>query len=107
MNTLSPHAPRPDTGHEPIIDLAIIGGGIGGLSTALALHAQGIGCTVFESVDALRPLGVGINLLPHSVRVLAGLGLQERLAQTAIETATLSYFNKHGQLIWSEPRARD
>jgi 2-polyprenyl-6-methoxyphenol hydroxylase-like FAD-dependent oxidoreductase len=104
MNTSSPHTIRPDAGTEPIIDLAIIGGGIGGLSTALALHAHGIGCTVFESVDALRPLGVGINLLPHSVRVLAGLGLQDRLAQTAIETATLSYFNKHGQLIWSEPR---
>jgi 2-polyprenyl-6-methoxyphenol hydroxylase-like FAD-dependent oxidoreductase len=87
-------------------DIAIIGAGIGGLTTALALHAAGLRCTVFESVNELRPLGVGINLLPHSVRVLAGLGLEDKLAATAIETAALSYYNKFGQLIWSEPRGR-
>ena len=91
---------------EPVdaIDVAIIGAGIGGLATALALHAKGIGCTVFEAVEQVRPLGVGINLLPHSVRVLSALGLQPRLAATAVETAELAYFNKHGQPIWSEPR---
>lgn len=89
---------------SPALDVAIIGGGIGGLVTALALHAAGIRCTVFESVPALRPLGVGINLLPHSVRVLAALGLQPQLAATAIETAALAFYNRHGQLIWSEPR---
>lgn len=87
-------------------DIAIIGAGIGGLTTALALHSAGLRCTVFESVTELRPLGVGINLLPHSVRVLAGLGLEPDLAATAIETAALSYYNKFGQLIWSEPRGR-
>ena len=96
--------PSASAAGEPLIDLAIIGGGIGGLVTALALKARGIRCTVFESVQALKPLGVGINLLPHSVRVLAGLGLQPALAATAIETAALRYYNKHGQLIWSEPR---
>lgn len=89
---------------EPTLDLAIIGAGIGGLATALALHQAGIRCTVFEAVDALRPLGVGINLLPHSVRVLAQLGLQPVLANTAIETEALSFYNRHGQLIWTEPR---
>jgi len=86
------------------IDVAVVGGGIGGLATALALHARGIDCTVFESVQAVRPLGVGINLLPHSVRVLSGLGLQPALAATAIETAELAFYNKHGQLVWREPR---
>jgi 2-polyprenyl-6-methoxyphenol hydroxylase-like FAD-dependent oxidoreductase len=86
------------------LDVAIVGGGIGGLATALSLHAHGIACTVFESVEQVRPLGVGINLLPHSVRVLAGLGLLPRLAATAVETAELAFHNKHGQLIWSEPR---
>jgi 2-polyprenyl-6-methoxyphenol hydroxylase-like FAD-dependent oxidoreductase len=92
-----------DDGIETI-DVAIVGGGIGGLATALALHAKGIACTVFEAVEQVRPLGVGINLLPHSVRVLAGLGLLPRLAATAVETAELAFHNKHGQLIWSEPR---
>jgi 5-methylphenazine-1-carboxylate 1-monooxygenase len=100
--TPTPSAERGD-GIETI-DVAIIGGGIGGLTTALSLHAAGIGATVFEAVEQVRPLGVGINLLPHSVRVLAGLGLQPALAATAVETAELAFHNKHGQLIWSEPR---
>jgi 2-polyprenyl-6-methoxyphenol hydroxylase-like FAD-dependent oxidoreductase len=84
----------------------IAGGGIGGLTAALALHRRGIEATVFEAAREIRPLGVGINLLPHSVRVLAGLGLQDELAAGAIETAELAYFNRHGQPIWSEPRGR-
>lgn len=82
----------------------IAGGGTGGLVTALCCERAGIEARVFESVPELRPLGVGINLLPHSVRVLTGLGLDEKLAATAIPTAELLYFNKFGQRIWREPR---
>jgi 5-methylphenazine-1-carboxylate 1-monooxygenase len=82
----------------------IVGGGIGGLTTALCLHEIGIEVRVFESVETIRPLGVGINLLPHAVRVLDKLGLLSRLAASAIATAELIYFNKFGQLIWREPR---
>jgi 5-methylphenazine-1-carboxylate 1-monooxygenase len=82
----------------------VIGGGIGGLTAALSLHAAGIDVRVFESVADLKPLGVGINLQPNAVRELIELGLGDALAATAIETAELGYYNKHGQLIWSEPR---
>jgi 2-polyprenyl-6-methoxyphenol hydroxylase-like FAD-dependent oxidoreductase len=41
------------------------------------------------------------------VRELAALGLGERLARAGILTAELALYNKHGQLIWSEPRGRD
>ena len=41
----------------------IAGGGIGGLTLALMLHARGIAAQVFEAVPEVRPLGVGINLL--------------------------------------------
>jgi 5-methylphenazine-1-carboxylate 1-monooxygenase len=87
-------------------EILIAGGGIGGLTTALALHERGIEVTVLEAAREIRPLGVGINLLPHSVRVLAGLGLAPALAASAIETAELAYFNRHGQQIWTEPRGR-
>ena len=40
----------------------IIGGGIGGLATALSLHAVGIECEVFEQSPSIRELGVGIEL---------------------------------------------
>ena len=55
--------------------IIIAGGGIGGLTAALLLHKSGIEVKVFESVKTLRPLGVGINLLPHAVSVLNELGL--------------------------------
>jgi 2-polyprenyl-6-methoxyphenol hydroxylase-like FAD-dependent oxidoreductase len=84
----------------------IIGGGIGGLTAALCFHEAGFEVKVFESVKEIRPLGVGINILPHCVRVLTNLGLQEKIAQSAIETSDLVYFNKFGQQFWTEPRGR-
>lgn len=82
----------------------ICGAGIGGLTTALALHQRNIEVRVFESAPSLRALGVGINLLPHAVRVLTNLGLADELAQTGIPTAELAYYTKRGERIWSEPR---
>lgn len=82
----------------------IAGGGIGGLTAALALHARGYRVSVFEAVKEVRPLGVGINLLPHAVAELAKLDLLEELNRTGVQTKDLSYYNKFGQLIWSEPR---
>src|SRR5205807_285330 len=82
----------------------VAGGGIGGLTAALCLHEIGAEVRVFESVETVRPLGVGINLLPHAVRVLDKLGLLPRLSAAAVATAELIYFNKFGQLIWREPR---
>ncbi len=82
----------------------VIGAGIGGVAAALSLHAAGIDVDVYETVPELRPLGVGINLLPHAVRELTELGLAERIAANAIPTARLMYANRFGQEIWSEPR---
>jgi 2-polyprenyl-6-methoxyphenol hydroxylase-like FAD-dependent oxidoreductase len=79
-------------------------GGIGGLTTALMLHARGIDCEVYEQAEAVRELGVGINTLPHSIRELAGLGLLDRLDSVAIRTNELIYANRFGQEVWREPR---
>ncbi|MEM7348237.1 MAG: flavin-dependent oxidoreductase [Chloroflexota bacterium] len=82
----------------------IAGAGPGGLTLALLLHQRNIPVRVFESVQALQPLGVGINLLPHSVRVFHALGLQTMLTESGVETSTLHFCNKFGQSIKSEPR---
>lgn len=86
------------------MSVVIAGAGIGGLTLALSLHQIGIEARVYESVDRLEPLGVGINLLPHAVRELTELGLADALADIAIPTSTLAYHSKRGQPIWSEPR---
>ncbi len=85
----------------------IAGAGIGGLVTALMLHARGIDCEVFEQADAIRELGVGINTLPHAIKELAELGLLDRLDAVAIRTYELFYTNRLGQEIWREPRGLD
>ena len=61
------------------MEIAIIGGGIVGLGLALNLRQRGLDCRVYEAVPEVKELGVGITLLPHAMRELARLGLQERL----------------------------
>jgi len=88
------------------MDIAIVGGGIGGLTLALALHQRGIPCRVYEGAPEVRELGVGITLLPHAMRELTALGLGEALARQGIENRDSCFFNRFGQLIYSEPRGR-
>jgi len=82
----------------------IAGGGVGGLALALMLHQRGVGCTVLEAAAEVKPLGVGINTLPHAIRELAALDLLSALDSVAIRTRELRYLNRFGQEIWQEPR---
>ncbi len=85
----------------------IVGGGIGGLTAALMLHARGIDCEIYEQSETIRELGVGINTLPHAIKELAELGLLERLDAVGIRTYELFYTNRFGQEIWRELRGLD
>ena len=87
-------------------DIIIVGGGIGGLTLGLALHAANIPCRIFESAPEIKAVGVGINLLPHATKELATLGLEGALARLAIETRDATFFNRFGQLIYQEPLGR-
>src|SRR5689334_17219261 len=84
--------------------IIIAGAGIGGLAAALSLHDAGFDVRVFEAVSQLKPLGVGINLLPHSVREMEELGLRDPLERAGVACRELAYYTKRGQRIWSEPR---
>jgi 2-polyprenyl-6-methoxyphenol hydroxylase-like FAD-dependent oxidoreductase len=88
------------------VRVLVAGAGIAGLTTALSLHAAGIEAEVVDSAPGLKPLGVGINLLPHAVRELTELGLGPELEATGIATAEQAHFDRHGNFIWSEPRGR-
>lgn len=82
----------------------IIGAGIGGLVTAMELAKIGVEPLVFESVRHIKPLGVGINVQPHSVRRLDELGLMEALLDLGVATCEQAFFNHFGQHICTEPR---
>ncbi|WP_052411470.1 FAD-dependent monooxygenase [Streptomyces sp. NRRL S-118] len=87
--------------------ILIAGAGVGGLTTALSLHAAGLDdVLVMESCPRLRAVGAGINLQPAAVRELTELGLGDDLAAHAVATARLEYHHRYGGLIWSEPRGR-
>lgn len=83
----------------------IAGGGIGGLSMALTLHQIGVPCIVFEQVNDLKPLGVGINLQPNAVRELFEMGIgteaMDRVGLPALEWALVGL---NGNDVYAEPR---
>src|SRR3954467_6462401 len=83
----------------------IAGGGIAGLATALTLHQIGVPCIVFEAVQEMRPLGVGINLQPNAVRELYDLGLTEAdLDRVGLPAREWALVGLNGNDIYSEPR---
>jgi 5-methylphenazine-1-carboxylate 1-monooxygenase len=88
------------------VEIAIIGGGIVGLGLALNLHQHGLTCRVYEAAPESKELGVGITLLPHAMRELARLGLQQTLEPLGIANQESCFFNRFGQLIYREPRGR-
>lgn len=84
--------------------IAIAGAGIGGLTAALYLHRKGFDVKVFEAVKEIKPLGVGINVMPHSSKLLHDLGLGDKLDFTGIRTRCIEYRTKFGHVIQSDPR---
>ncbi|MPZ88632.1 MAG: FAD-binding protein [Nitriliruptorales bacterium] len=84
-------------------EVLIVGAGAAGLVLALSLHEIGVDCRVYEAVPEIKAVGAGINLLPHAVKELDELGLVPALDQVGIRTKDASYFNRHGQHIYTEP----
>jgi 2-polyprenyl-6-methoxyphenol hydroxylase-like FAD-dependent oxidoreductase len=87
-------------------NIAIVGGGICGLSLALNLHRRGIACRVYERAPEIKELGVGITLLPHAMREFTALGVADALLAAGIESRESCFFNRFGQLIYKEERGK-
>jgi salicylate hydroxylase len=74
------------------LKVAIVGGGIGGLSAANAMLRRGIDVTVWEQVDPLSQVGTGLSLFPNGRRQLERMGLGEALAEVGTKVGEGSAF---------------
>ncbi|WP_172649664.1 FAD-dependent monooxygenase [Rhodococcus opacus] len=63
--------------------VAVCGGGIGGLATAIALRKFGLDVTVYEQTRQFARVGADINLTPNAVRALDGLGIGPAIRESA------------------------
>ncbi len=80
--------------------IGIVGAGVGGLTLALSLIDKGYrDIQIYEAAEEISDLGVGINILPHAMQVMSGLGLLAPLVAASVETGTLSITPNWGRLI--------
>lgn len=76
----------------------VIGGGIGGLSAAIALQRCGIDSEVYEAVQEIKPVGAAISLWPNGVKCLNWLGMKEKLQRLGGDMAYIAYRDhRHNQ----------
>jgi 2-polyprenyl-6-methoxyphenol hydroxylase-like FAD-dependent oxidoreductase len=69
--------------------IGIVGAGIGGLAAAAILTQRGFKVRVFEQATKFARVGAGIQMAPNPVRVLRGIGLEDRLRKVAFQPETL------------------
>ncbi|HVE95259.1 MAG TPA: FAD-dependent oxidoreductase [Acidimicrobiales bacterium] len=79
--------------------VAIIGGGIGGLTTALALLRQGVDCAVYERAPELHEIGSGVGLWPNAMRVLDRVGVGDDVRALSGQWAISGVRNQAGALL--------
>jgi len=78
---------------------AIIGGGIGGLSLAIAMQRKGFQVTVFESAPSIAPLGAGLGLAANAVRAFIEIGISEDVLEAGSVLKKLSIKNQKGTVL--------
>src|SRR5262252_1302012 len=82
--------------------ILIVGGGIGGLSAAAALHACGFAPELIERGDAWRALGAGILMQPNGIRVLHTLGVGTAVERAGTVIRRWDFCDEQGEIL-SEP----
>ncbi|MBD3886898.1 FAD-dependent monooxygenase [Phormidium tenue FACHB-886] len=87
------------------LKVAVIGAGLGGLSTAIALLKQGFEVQVYERAQSLRPVGAGLTLLPNGLNSLAAVypEVVETLKQAGSHTQMINLKKSTGEMVLSQP----
>src|ERR1043166_9390223 len=74
--------------------IAVVGAGMGGLAVAATLRRAGIDVQVYEQAARFARIGAGIQMMPNSMKVQRGIGIEERLRKTSF--APYSHLNRDG-----------
>ena len=77
----------------------IIGAGIAGLTTAIALQQKGIDFLVFEAVPEIKPVGAGISLAANAMLVLQKLGISEEVKRNGHSILSMAVQDENGKRI--------
>jgi salicylate hydroxylase len=88
------------------LQIAIVGGGIGGLTAALALRARGLDVTVFEQAGEPREIGAGISLHPNAALLLGRIGLTDRIRTIGVPIAGVVLRTSFGKRIETSARPK-
>jgi 2-polyprenyl-6-methoxyphenol hydroxylase-like FAD-dependent oxidoreductase len=67
------------------LSVAVVGAGMGGLTVAATLRQAGVDVTIYEQAHQFTRIGAGIQMMPNSMKVLRGIGVEERLRRTAFQ----------------------
>src|SRR5690242_671999 len=76
------------------LSFAVVGAGMGGLAVAATLRQIGVEVQVYEQAHQFTRIGAGIQMMPNSMKVLRGIGVEERLRRTAFQP--YSHLNREG-----------
>lgn len=87
---------------DTTLDIAIIGAGPAGLAAALRLHQQGFRPRIYESVQEIKPLGVGLDVKVYGTKELEELGLLDEFRRVSVDAVESIFYNKYGQEIYAE-----
>lgn len=79
------------------LKVAIVGAGMGGLATGIALRQAGYDVEIYDKVSELRPAGAGISLWSNGVKVLNRLGLGKEIALIGGQMDRVAYYSNTGE----------
>ncbi|PPR09289.1 MAG: 6-hydroxynicotinate 3-monooxygenase [Alphaproteobacteria bacterium MarineAlpha11_Bin1] len=84
--------------------ISVIGGGLGGLATALALYRRGIDVAVYEKATELGEIGAGVVLSPNALKAMRYLGIEDRVIDIGVETREQSIRSFRSGRVIVKPR---
>src|SRR5690625_5514472 len=82
-----------------MMDIAIIGGGIGGLATANALHKIGLQPHVYEQASSFKPIGAGIGIGSNAMLALQKIGVAEDIIKAGMPLHEQHFLNEKFEMM--------